>query len=132
MHKIFVTAIREFKSTALTPAFMIGTFVIPVVFYAVMIGMLASGALEGDKKAAQGVIGVVDRTEGDVITTQDIFLFDILGEDSQGRIRGQHRSTGIGQPKFWERARYYNEESRLGAALDRSNGEGSRAARKVP
>ncbi len=60
-------------------------------------------------------------TEGDVISTQDIFLYDVIGEDSQGRIRGRHRSTGIGQPKFWERARYYNEEARLAAALDRAN-----------
>ena len=26
--------------------------------------------------------------------------------------------TGIGRPKFWERARYYGEENRLAAALD--------------
>ena len=72
-------------------------------------------------------------TEGDVITTQDIFLYDVIGEDSQGRIRGRHRSTGIGQPKFWERARYYNEEARLAAALDRANvnrpGSGRRMSR---
>ena len=27
-------------------------------------------------------------------------------------------STGIGRPRMWERARYYNEEKRLAAALD--------------
>jgi pilus assembly protein CpaF len=56
--------------------------------------------------------------EGDVITTQDIFLYDILGEDANGRVLGRHRSTGIARPKFWERARYYNEDKRLAAALD--------------
>ena len=56
--------------------------------------------------------------EGDVITTQDIVTYDILGEDASGRLSGVHRSSGIGRPKFWERARYYNEEGRLGAALD--------------
>jgi pilus assembly protein CpaF len=56
--------------------------------------------------------------EGDVIITQDIFLYDILGEDANGNLIGQHRSTGIGRPKFWERARYYGEEARLAAALD--------------
>lgn len=56
--------------------------------------------------------------EGDVITTQDLFVYDITGEDSTGRIIGQHHSTGIGQPNFWERARYYNEEERLASALD--------------
>jgi pilus assembly protein CpaF len=56
--------------------------------------------------------------EGDVITTQDLFLFDILGEDTNDRIIGRHRSTGIGRPRFWERARYYGEEANLAAALD--------------
>lgn len=62
-------------------------------------------------------------TEGDVITTQDIFVYDIEGEDANGRIVGHHRSTGIGRPKFWERARYFNEETRLAAALDAANRE---------
>ena len=62
-------------------------------------------------------------TEGDVIITQDIFLYDIEGEDQQGRILGRHRSTGIGRPRFWERARYFNEEARLAAALDAANSE---------
>ena len=56
--------------------------------------------------------------EGDIITTQDIFVYDITGEDANGRILGQHRSTGIGRPKFWERARYFGEEARLAAAID--------------
>ena len=59
--------------------------------------------------------------EGDVITTQDIFVYDITGEDAKGRIIGKHRSTGVGRPAFWDRARYYNEEQRLAAALDASN-----------
>jgi pilus assembly protein CpaF len=62
-------------------------------------------------------------TEGDVITTQDIFVYEILGEDHNGRLQGRHRSTGIGRPKVWERARYYNEEGRLAAALDAANGD---------
>jgi pilus assembly protein CpaF len=62
-------------------------------------------------------------TEGDVITTQDIFVYDIEGEDANGRIVGHHRSTGIGRPKFWDRARYFNEETRLAAALDAANRE---------
>jgi len=56
--------------------------------------------------------------EGDVIITQDLFVYDLLGEDAQGKLIGRHRSTGIGRPRFWERARYYGEEKRLAAALD--------------
>ncbi|BAU91246.1 type II secretion system protein E [Methylorubrum populi] len=56
--------------------------------------------------------------EGDVIITQDLFVYDVLGEDANGRLIGRHRSTGIGRPRFWERARYYGEERALAAALD--------------
>jgi len=58
--------------------------------------------------------------EGDIIITQDLFVYDILGEDAQGKLIGRHRSTGIGQPRFWDRAKYYGEEARLAAALDAS------------
>ena len=61
--------------------------------------------------------------EGDVITTQDLFIYKMDGEDANGNILGKHVSTGIGRPKFWERARYFNEEERLAAALDASNEE---------
>ena len=56
--------------------------------------------------------------EGDVIITQDIVNYDILGEDANGKLIGRHRATGIGRPRFWERARYYGEEQRLAAAID--------------
>jgi pilus assembly protein CpaF len=56
--------------------------------------------------------------EGDVITTQDLVLYKIEGEDANGKLLGRHTSTGIGRPHFWERARYYNEENRLAQALD--------------
>ncbi|MDH7796827.1 MULTISPECIES: CpaF family protein [unclassified Beijerinckia] len=59
--------------------------------------------------------------EGDVIITQDLFLYDIVGEDAAGRLIGRHRSTGIGRPRFWDRARYFGEEQRLAAALDASD-----------
>ena len=63
--------------------------------------------------------------EGDVIITQDLFIYEIMGEDAAGRIIGRHRSTGIGRPAFWDRARYYGEEARLAAALDAADtGEG--------
>jgi pilus assembly protein CpaF len=56
--------------------------------------------------------------EGDVIITQDLVLYDIVGEDQTGRLIGRHRSTGMGRPRFWERARYYGEDGKLAAALD--------------
>ena len=59
--------------------------------------------------------------EGDVIVTQDVFLYDILGEDANGALLGRHRSTGITKPQFVERARYFNEEANLVEALEKSN-----------
>ncbi|MBX9759916.1 MAG: CpaF family protein [Beijerinckiaceae bacterium] len=56
--------------------------------------------------------------EGDIVTIQDLFLYDVIGEDANGKLMGKHRSTGIGRPRFWDRARYYGEEKRLAAALD--------------
>jgi len=56
--------------------------------------------------------------EGDVITTQDLMLYDVQGEDADGKLIGRHVSTGIGRPAFWDRAKYYGEEKHLADALD--------------
>ena len=58
--------------------------------------------------------------EGDVIITQDLFLYEITGEDAQGNVAGKFRSTGIARPRFWDRARYYGLERELAEALDAS------------
>jgi pilus assembly protein CpaF len=55
--------------------------------------------------------------EGDVVTLQDLMIYDIQGEDANGRIVGRHRSTGIARPAFWEKARYFGDEKRLSEAL---------------
>jgi pilus assembly protein CpaF len=55
--------------------------------------------------------------EEDVVTLQNIAVFEITGEDANGKILGRHRSTGIARPHFWERARYFREENRLSQAL---------------
>jgi pilus assembly protein CpaF len=62
--------------------------------------------------------------EGDTVTMQDLFVYHIISEDANGRLIGRHQSTGIGRPRFWERARYYGEEQRLAAALDASAYDG--------
>jgi pilus assembly protein CpaF len=56
--------------------------------------------------------------EGEVIVTQDLMTYDIEGEDANGKLIGKHKSTGIGRPRFWDRARYYGLEKQLAAALD--------------
>jgi pilus assembly protein CpaF len=56
--------------------------------------------------------------EGDTIVLQDVLKYEIEGEDENGRVVGSHRGTGIGRPRFWDRASYYNLERELAAALD--------------
>jgi len=56
--------------------------------------------------------------EGDVIITQDLMVYEISGEDANGRVVGRHRGTGIARPHFWERARYFNEDRRLAETLE--------------
>jgi pilus assembly protein CpaF len=81
---------------------------------AVNVIVQASRLRDGSRKITHitEVIGM----EGDVITLQDLFVFDFQGEDSQGRIIGRHRPTGI-RPAFWDRARYYGRERELADAL---------------
>jgi pilus assembly protein CpaF len=55
--------------------------------------------------------------EDEVVTLQDLIVFDISGEDAHGNIIGRQRSTGIARPRFWDRAVYYGEEQRLAEAL---------------
>lgn len=62
--------------------------------------------------------------EGDTIVLQDVLTYEIDGEDADGKIMGKHRGTGIGRPRFWERARYYNLEHDLATALDNLEGGG--------
>jgi pilus assembly protein CpaF len=57
-------------------------------------------------------------TEGDVIITQDLMVYQIDGEDEAGRIRGKHAGTGIARPAFWDRARYFGLERELAESLD--------------
>ncbi|MDR6816127.1 pilus assembly protein CpaF [Neorhizobium sp. 2083] len=71
---------------------------------------------DGSRRITQ--ITEVVGMEGDVIVTQDLMRYEIDGEDANGRLIGRHMSTGIVKPYFWDRARYYNEEKRLSAALD--------------
>ncbi|KAF0176281.1 MAG: pilus assembly protein CpaF, partial [Caulobacteraceae bacterium] len=56
--------------------------------------------------------------EGETIITQDLMTFEIQGEDANGRVLGKHRSTGIGRPRFWDRAKYFGLEKELAQALD--------------
>jgi pilus assembly protein CpaF len=42
--------------------------------------------------------------EGDTVTMQDIFLFEKLGLNEDGKVRGRFKATGV-RPKFYEKIR---------------------------
>ncbi len=54
--------------------------------------------------------------DGEIVLTQDIFKFQIDGEDAEDNITGTFQYTGV-PPQFRERARYYGLEQTLMAAL---------------
>lgn len=54
--------------------------------------------------------------EGDVVTLQDLFVYDIQGEDGGGKIMGEHKATGL-RPTFWDRSKYFGREQELVEAL---------------
>ena len=54
--------------------------------------------------------------EGDVVTLQDLLVYEIEGEDENGKLIGSHRSTGL-RPAFWDRARYFGRERLLAESL---------------
>ena len=54
--------------------------------------------------------------EGDVVTLQDLLVYEILGEDRNGRITGRHKATGI-RPQFWDKVKYFGLEGQLAESL---------------
>jgi pilus assembly protein CpaF len=78
----------------------------------------ASRLRDGSRKITHitEVLGMEEET----VTLQNIIVFEITGEDANGKIIGRHRSTGIARPRFWDRAEYYGETDRLARALAES------------
>ena len=100
---------------------MMGGFALPAKTIREMIAgsidviIQAARLRDGSRKITH--ITEVVGMEGDVVTLQNLFVYEITGEDAQGSIIGRHRSTGIARPRFWERARYFGETTRLAQAL---------------
>ncbi|MBF0375179.1 MAG: CpaF family protein, partial [Alphaproteobacteria bacterium] len=82
---------------------------------AVQVIVQAARLRDGSRKITHvtEVVGM----EGEVITLQDLLVYEILGEDERGKIIGRHRPTGL-RPKFWDRARYFGLEKELAEAME--------------
>ncbi|WP_349258068.1 CpaF family protein [Vitreimonas sp.] len=87
-----------------------------IIVAAVDVVIQAARLRDGSRRITQ--ITEVLGLEGDTIITQDLLLYEIQGEDQNGRITGRHKGTGVGRPRFWERARYFGLEKELAQALD--------------
>jgi pilus assembly protein CpaF len=81
----------------------------------------ASRLRDGSRKITHitEVLGMEEET----VTLQNLLVYEITGEDANGRLLGRHRSTGIARPRFWDRAEYYSETERLARALAASEVE---------
>ena len=85
---------------------------------AVHVVIQASRLRDGSRKITH--ITEIVGMEGDVVTLQDLFIYDFTGEDADGKILGNHRPTGL-RPAFWDKARYFGLESKLAEALELPN-----------
>ncbi|MDX2204355.1 MAG: CpaF family protein [Hyphomicrobiaceae bacterium] len=100
---------------------MMGGFTLPIkTIREMIVGSIdviiqASRLRDGSRKVTY--ITEVMGMEGDVVTLQNLLVYEITGEDAHGNLIGRHKSTGISRPRFWERAEYYGETARLAQAL---------------
>jgi ABC-2 type transport system permease protein len=63
--KIIAAAVREYRVTALTWAFLLGAVVFPAVIWIVMIAVTATGVLATEREPISGTVAVYDRTDGE-------------------------------------------------------------------
>ncbi|MBU2532845.1 MAG: CpaF family protein [Alphaproteobacteria bacterium] len=101
---------------------MMGGFTLPtktireMITGSVDIIVQAARLRDGSRKITH--ITEVVGMEEEVVTLQNIMVYEILGTDEKtGKIIGRHRSTGISRPRFWDRAEYYGEHHALAEAL---------------
>lgn len=73
MNRILTAAVREFKSTALTKAFLFGAIIFPLLIWGLMIFVTS---LKFDKPPIEGTFAVIDRTNGGKIGAQLSTYFD--------------------------------------------------------
>ncbi|HAJ90140.1 MAG TPA: protein kinase [Rhodospirillaceae bacterium] len=59
--------------------------------------------------------------EGEVVTMQDLFILEILGEDENGKLITKLRSTGM-RPKFYDKARAFGVEQLVLDAMEEAYG----------
>ncbi len=74
---------------------------------------------DGSRKVTH--VSEITGMEGEVVTMQDLFLLDILGENQDGKLITKLRSTGM-RPKFYDKARSYGVEQLVLDAMEEAYG----------
>jgi pilus assembly protein CpaF len=90
---------------------------------AIQVVIQVSRMSDGARKVIQ--IAEISGMEGDVITMQDVFVFERLGIGEDEKVLGRFRASGI-RPKFTERLKAYGID--LSALLFMNRDSGQRAA----
>lgn len=62
--------------------------------------------VDGSRKVTK--ISEIIGLEGEIVTLQDIFLFQQMGFDEHGNVKGKHKATGI-MPNFMEKIKAHGE-----------------------
>lgn len=77
LSKVFASAAREYKATALTWAFFLGAIVFPAVVWGAIIAFSAfAGVIAGQRDPIEGTIAVLDTTENDAALAGVRLVFD--------------------------------------------------------
>jgi pilus assembly protein CpaF len=74
---------------------------------------------DGSRKVTH--ISEITGMEGEVVTMQDLFKLEFLGEDESGKLITQLKSSGM-RPKFWDKARQFNVERLVLDAMEEAYG----------
>jgi len=74
---------------------------------------------DGSRKVTH--ISEITGMEGEVVTMQDLFKLEFLGEDEQGKLITKLKSSGM-RPKFWDKARQFGVERLVLEAMEEAYG----------
>ncbi|MEM8832973.1 MAG: ATPase, T2SS/T4P/T4SS family [Pseudomonadota bacterium] len=74
---------------------------------------------DGSRKVTH--ISEITGMEGDVVTMQDLFKLEFLGEDEEGNLITELQSSGM-RPKFWDKARQFGVENLVLDAMEEAYG----------
>ncbi len=74
---------------------------------------------DGSRKVTH--ISEITGMEGEVVTMQDLFKIEFIGEDEKGKLITELKSSGM-RPKFWDKARQFNVEKLVLDAMEEAYG----------